>query len=62
MTGDLGPHAAFIAAAYAVAVILVGGLCAWIMRDHGRLSRQLAALDKRRAVTGGDAPGRTGEA
>lgn len=38
---DLGPHAFFIWASYAVVIATVGGLIAWLVFD-GR--RQLAAL------------------
>jgi heme exporter protein D len=44
---DLGPHAAFIIAAYAVAVVVVLGLIAWVLADHGAQRRLLADLDAR---------------
>ena len=44
---DLGPHAGFIVAAYGAAIILVGGLSAWIIADYRRQLRQLAELEAR---------------
>ena len=44
---DLGPHAAFIVTAYAVAVVIVAALLAWIGLDHGRQARALADLEAR---------------
>jgi len=31
---DLGPHADFIIAAYLIAIIVVGGLIAWVVLDY----------------------------
>jgi len=42
---DLGPHAGFILAAYGAAVVLVGGLGAWIVADYRRQLRLLAELE-----------------
>ena len=42
MTMDLGPHAGFIVAAYAIAFAVVTGLIAWIVIDH---RAQLRILD-----------------
>jgi len=44
---DLGPHAGFIVAAYGAAIVLVGGLSAWIVADYRRQLRQLAELEAR---------------
>jgi heme exporter protein D len=43
----LGPHAAFILAAYAVTVLVVIGLIAWVVLDHRTQTRALADLDAR---------------
>ena len=44
---NLGPNAGFIVAAYAAAVIVIGGLSAWIVADYRRQLRQLAELEAR---------------
>jgi heme exporter protein D len=44
---SLGPHAAFIIAAYAVTVLVVIGLIAWVVLDHRTQTRALADLDAR---------------
>ena len=44
---DLGPHAAFIIAAYAMAALVVTGLIAWVIADHGAQRRLLADLEAR---------------
>ena len=44
---DLGPHSAFIVTAYAAAVIIIGGLIAWVLLDHRRQLRKLADLETR---------------
>jgi heme exporter protein D len=43
---NLGPHASFIVAAYAAALIVVAGLIAWIVADHRAQRRTLAELDR----------------
>jgi heme exporter protein D len=43
---DLGPHAGFIVAAYAVAVVIVVGLIAWIVLDHRAQTRILEDLER----------------
>jgi heme exporter protein D len=43
---DLGPHAGFIVAAYAVALAIVGGLIAWIVIDHRAQTRILEDLER----------------
>ena len=44
---NLGPHAAFIIAAYAVAALVVLGLIAWVLADHAAQLRLLAELEAR---------------
>ena len=42
---NLGPHAAFIVAAYAVAVMVIAALIAWVALDHRAQRRRLASLE-----------------
>ena len=42
---DLGPHAAFIVAAYAISVAVVAGLVVWVIADHRAQVRTLADLE-----------------
>ena len=44
---DLGPHAAFIIAAYVTAALVVLGLIAWVLADHAAQRRLLADLEAR---------------
>jgi heme exporter protein D len=44
---DLGPHAAFIVAAYAVALAIVVLLIVWVALDYRAQRRVLADLDAR---------------
>ncbi|HTK13005.1 MAG TPA: heme exporter protein CcmD [Xanthobacteraceae bacterium] len=44
---DLGNHAGFIIASYAVAAVIVGGLIAWVMADYRTQRRKLVDLDRR---------------
>jgi heme exporter protein D len=44
---SLGPHADFILAAYAVALVIVGAIIAWVVIDHRRQLRILADLESR---------------
>jgi heme exporter protein D len=44
---NLGPHAAFIVAAYAAALAVVIGLIAWVLADHAAQRRLLADLETR---------------
>jgi heme exporter protein D len=44
---DLGPHAAFIIAAYLMAAIVVLGLIGWVIADHDAQRRLLADLEAR---------------
>jgi heme exporter protein D len=48
-------HTGFIIAAYATAVFVVIGLCAWVMLDYRAQRRNLADLE-RRGVTRRAAP------
>jgi len=43
---DLGPHAGFILAAYAIALAVVAGLIAWIVLDHRAQLRILDDLER----------------
>jgi len=47
---DLGPHAAFIIAAYVMAALVVIGLIAWVLADHDAQRRLLADLEARGAT------------
>lgn len=42
---DLGPHAAFIIASYAVVAAVMAGLLAWLVLDGRRHRRALEALE-----------------
>jgi len=44
---NLGPHADFIVAAYAVTVFAVAALVAWIILDHAAQRRILGDLEER---------------
>ena len=46
----LGPHAAFIIAAYGVAIGVIGAMIAWIMVDYRWQRRTLADLERRGVV------------
>ncbi len=50
-----GPHAAFILAAYAIGVTVIGGLIVWTIADWRAQSKALAALEARSPRRG---PGR----
>jgi len=43
---DLGPHAGFILAAYAIALAVIAGLIAWVMLDHRAQLRVLDDLER----------------
>jgi heme exporter protein D len=43
----LPAHAAFIAAAYAATIIVVGGLAAWVIGDYRAQKRVLSDLEAR---------------
>ncbi len=47
MTAALGPHAAFIVASYAAALLTVAGLIAWVIADHRAQKRALGDLESR---------------
>ena len=51
---NLGPHAAFIVAAYAAAAIVIGALIGWVLLDHRAQLRKLADLDARGATRRSD--------
>ena len=44
---DLGPYAAFIAGAYAVAILIVAALIAWVLIDQRRQRQLLSDLESR---------------
>ena len=44
---NLGPHAAFIVAAYSAAIAILAVLIGWIMLDYRAQHRILADLEKR---------------
>ena len=46
---NLGPHAAFIVSAYALAALIIAALIAWVCIDHRTQQRQLEALEARGA-------------
>ena len=42
---DLGPHAAFIVGAYAVAILIVAALISWVLIDNRRQRQILSELE-----------------
>jgi heme exporter protein D len=44
---NLGPHADFIVAAYAVTVFVVAGMIAWVVLDYAAQRRVLGDLEAR---------------
>ena len=52
---NLGPHASFIVAAYAMTVVVIVAMIAWIVRDYAAQRRILGDLEvrgvKRRSQT-----------
>jgi len=44
---DLGPHAAFIVASYAIVAVVMIGLVVWLFLDGRRYQRALEALEAR---------------
>ena len=44
---DLGPHAAFIVGAYAVALVIMVAMITWIWLDHRQQAKTLADLEAR---------------
>jgi heme exporter protein D len=47
MRMNLGPHADFIVAAYAVTVLVVAALVAWVVLDYSAQRRILSDLEDR---------------
>jgi heme exporter protein D len=45
VTVDLGPHAAFILAAYGAAIGIVAALIIWVVLDRRHLNRMLHELE-----------------
>jgi heme exporter protein D len=60
MLWDLGPHAAYIWASYAIVAVALASLVAWLVADGRRQQRLLDELDARgvRRRTGGAAKAR----
>lgn len=58
---DLGNHAGFIVAAYGLAVVVVGGLFAWVILDGRAQRRRLADLEARGVHRRSDRAARGGE-
>jgi heme exporter protein D len=48
MIAWLGPHAAFILSSYAAAILIIGGLAAFILADHRAARHRLSALEAER--------------
>jgi len=44
---NLGPHAAFIVSAYAIAILIVAAMITWVLLDHRRQTRTLSELETR---------------
>ena len=53
---DLGPHAAFIIAAYAAALLVVLALLIWVIADHRAQRRILEQLEQRGVTRRSAAP------
>ena len=53
---NLGPHAGFIIAAYAIAALVVAGLIVWVEFDNRLLRQRLAALKAQGASRRSDKP------
>jgi heme exporter protein D len=47
LVANLGPHADFIVAAYAVTVFVIALLIAWVALDHASQKRSLGDLEER---------------
>ncbi|WP_321344165.1 heme exporter protein CcmD [Breoghania sp.] len=47
MLPDLGNHAGFIIASYAVSLVVIGGVIGWIVTDYTRQKSTLAELEAR---------------
>ncbi len=44
---NLGPHAAFIVAAYAAAALVIGALVVWVFTAYRTLTRSIAEFEAR---------------
>jgi heme exporter protein D len=53
---NLGPHASFIVASYAMAAVVVLGLIAWVLADFRAQRRVLADLEARGVRRRSDKP------
>ena len=53
---QLGPHAAFIVAAYVAAVVVIAGLIAWVTADYEAQRRLLADFEARGVKRRSQAP------
>jgi heme exporter protein D len=53
---DLGPHAAYIWACFAIAGLIVAGLTAWLVLDGRRQQRLIAELEARGVRRRSDTP------
>lgn len=58
---DLGPHAGFVWASYAVAAIVLAALIAWLIADGRRQQRVLAELETRGVRRRSERAGRDGD-
>jgi heme exporter protein D len=61
MTMDLGPHAVFIWTSYAIVIVVLAALVAWLIHDGRRQQRRLLQLEAR-GLRRWSAGGSTGEA
>ena len=59
---NLGPHAGFILAAYATALVVVATLVGWVVTDHRAQQRTLDDLESRGVVRRSAATGTPQEA
>jgi len=53
---NLGPHADFIVAAYAIAVLVIAALIGWVAVDHRAQKRSLERLEARGMTRRSDRP------
>ena len=53
---NLGPHAAFIVSAYAVAIAIIAAVIAWVLIDYRRQARILAELEAEGVIRRSDRP------